>query len=215
MLSLKRNMLNLGDFEYIVSNSNSSISKIIRQRDGLRILYISQGCSNDFTLVKTRKYELTDSIDGDSCRIGAYYSTSYGLQGNIFYCVKKGKFFWRNIFYWSTFYNNIYYKIYEVGRKREGTYFCIYADDVLVAMIKKSIKTNRNSTYYEIFSERNVPKELLLVINLYIDLVRYYPDSRETNTYSTECKITTQKELQAKYDPDFIPRIKAMQGIVD
>ncbi len=214
MLQLKRHMLQFGNFEYLISDTHGSPAKIIRHRDGSGFYYSSQGCSNDFSLVMNRKYVSTESVDGDDRRIGGYYSTQSGHQGSVLYCSTTGRSFLKNFFYWAIEYNNVYYKVYEVGGKEEGRYFCFYAGDTLIAIIKKDPKIIHNSTNYEMYFEHYVPKEMLLVVSLFIDLTRYYPDVDRAKR-SSEYSITRIKELKEKYDPTFIPRIKAMEGIVD
>ena len=215
MLLFKRNMLKFGGFEYEIANTEGGIYKIIRQRDGTQFRYISHGFDNEFELVTNRRYIPTKSTDGDSRRICGRYNSRVGNQGNIFYCVKKDFCFLKNISYWSISYNEKYYKFYEVGRKNEGTFYCVYLEDVIVSMIKMNPKIVYNSTQYEIFSEKDIPLELVSIITLFIDLIRHYPESRKRHTISNECRITIQKELNEKYNCDFISKIKFLEGIND
>lgn len=214
MLQFKRNMLGFGDFMYSVYGTDGFDVKILRKREGTVFSYFSQGCFDDFRLDIKRKFVAFDSVDGDNCRLAANFSSVQGRQGTILYCMKKGFSLLKNYFYWTITYDNEYYKIFEVGRKSEGTFFCIYLDDWLVAMIRKDPVILGRSTQYEIYAEKGISKEMLLIINAYLDLTRYYPDPSKSPK-STERRITLQKELKEKYDPSFIPRIKTMEGIME
>ena len=56
----------------------------------------------------------------------------------------------------------------------------------------------------------------LSILTLYFDCIRY-PDHGEFTgeSYVDDSFLTTQKELNNKYDPEFIPMIKEMDGITD
>jgi hypothetical protein len=107
-------------------------------------------------------------------------------------------------------------KAYEIGLGAGQHYVCIYRADKLVAIIHKDDQVINFRDTYTIYFEDESLTEILCVFNLYFDCTRY-PDHGEIAGQHEEDGgyLTTQAELNAKYDPSFIPRIKALDGITD
>ena len=108
------------------------------------------------------------------------------------------------------------YTVFEVGLGKDQHYICVYRNDSTVAIIKKEdIKINYCDKYtiYALDSSELLP---MAVLTLYLDCTRY-PDHGEImdETQSDDSFLTIQKELNQKYDPTFIPKVKRLDGIVD
>lgn len=76
----------------------------------------------------------------------------------------------------------------------------------------KKTHTKKFESNYSIYAENCQDFEFLIVINAYWDISRYFISSSGEERHTLN---TWQKELKNKYDPEFIPRIKAMDGITD
>lgn len=108
------------------------------------------------------------------------------------------------------------YTVYEVGLGANQHFICVYCDNATVAIIQKEdIKINFCDKYtiYALDTSVLVP---MSVLTLYFDCIRY-PDHGEImdETRSDDSFLTTQKELNEKYDPTFISRVKRLDGIID
>lgn len=106
------------------------------------------------------------------------------------------------------------YTIFEVGLGADQHFICVYYDDTTVAIIKKQdIKINFCDKYtiFALDSSILVP---MSVLTLYFDCIRY-PDHGEImdQTRSDDSFLTTQRELNEKYDPTFIQKVKELDGI--
>ncbi|MEG2813596.1 MAG: hypothetical protein RSA79_03250 [Oscillospiraceae bacterium] len=103
---------------------------------------------------------------------------------------------------------------YNVGLGREKHFICFYENDILVAMIHKIDLTINFKDNYVIYAQDETLYEYLCVFNLYFDS-HTSADCSEYGEYSAveSNLLTIQEELTSKYDPDFIPRIKALDGV--
>ena len=169
--------------------------------------------------LKNTKIQLNiNSKFGNRIQEGAVYKELCGdfsldnRTGSIFYCGKKGSNFLNGIYFWSFVLNGEIYNTYEVGFGRKGIYLCVWKDDQLIAIISKKTHTKKFESNYSIYAENCQDFEFLIVINAYWDISRYFISSSGEEWHTLN---TWQKELKNKYDTEFIPRIKAMDGITD
>lgn len=108
------------------------------------------------------------------------------------------------------------YCIYEVGFGSKGLYLCFYRGDELLCIVEKELVTvNYRDRYKGYFAD----KALLPIVTtfmIYYDVVSY-GDFLDVAVFSRKKSVvnTFQKELKKKYDPNFVPRIKEMDGIID
>lgn len=118
-------------------------------------------------------------------------------------------------YYEFTFNDEVYYG-YEVGFGSKGLYLCIYKGDQLIAIVDKALRViNYKDSYtaYLLDEKWAVPVMTLVV---YYDIVAYGDLMQIALLSVKERRVNTiQKDLIAKYDPTFIPQIKAIEGIVD
>ena len=110
--------------------------------------------------------------------------------------------------------NGVPYYLYEVGFGYKGLFLRIYRGDELIAIAEINlVVTNFRDTYtiYAV-SVRDLPYMMPLL--LHYD-VTAHGDITQMAVASVKVTIrnTIQPDLIAKYDPEFIPRIKAMHGI--
>ena len=130
----------------------------------------------------------------------------------VYYCGKKGTNFLNGISFWTITYQGREYTFYEVGKGHKAIYLCIWENDNIVAISSKNTNCKKYGSEYDLYFENQaLPLEIVLSINLCWDLMRFWPDSDE----GSPTLNTWQKELKNKYDPDFIPRIKKLDGIAD
>ncbi len=103
------------------------------------------------------------------------------------------------------------FKVYEVGLGAGEHYFCVYRGEETTAIIHKADQKINYRDEYTIYALEPADLLALSVLNLYIDCI-LYPDHGEVcgEVVMDDSCITTQKELNDKYDPTFIPRIRAM-----
>ena len=106
--------------------------------------------------------------------------------------------------------------MYEVGLGRDGIWLCIYRDDVTVAQCQLHTKVVNYENKYTMYAVDDLPKSLLVMIMTLLDVQGWFLDKlpeidgaqdlskqahHNTNHYSLS---TMQKDLKAKYDPNFI-----------
>lgn len=150
-----------------------------------------------------------EPFENEKRSLSAYYFDSSGNRNNIFYCFKNNKNIFNNITFWRFFVSENEYELYEVGRGKQGTYYCVIANNNTKAIIVKKTKVKFSKTGYELYCENDFPIELLIAINLFIDLTKY----KTTELYTNQTLHTLQKDLKNKYDSTFISKIKNQDGI--
>lgn len=140
-----------------------------------------------------------------ACRIG-------NEIWKIYYCGKKGSNFLNGIYFWTFEMSNQIIEAYEVGFGRKGIYLCLWSDNTLIAIISKKLHNKNFESSYQIFAQSADIMALMIIAASFWDITRYFvtTSSEEWHTLNT-----WQKELKNKYDPAFIPRIKAMENISD
>ena len=132
------------------------------------------------------------------------------------YVSKKGQGLFGRYAYWSVVYQEHTYDLYEVGLGRDGSYLCIYQDDVTVAQCQLHTKVVNYENEYTMYAVDDLSKSLLVMIMTLWDVQGWFLDKlpeidgaqdlskkahHNTNQYSVS---TLQKDLKAKYDPNFI-----------
>ena len=103
---------------------------------------------------------------------------------------------------------------YEAGMGAGAHYWCIYRDDrELAAMIHMSDGAVNYCNHYTLYLEDEALYPAVCLLALFIDCTQY-PDIGEVSGLSVQGQstVTLQKELLAKYDPDFIPRVMRRDG---
>ena len=113
--------------------------------------------------------------------------------------------------YYQFMFNNKSYKVYEVGLGDDQHYYCVYHNDVTVAIIHKLDLTIDYLDRYTIFAEYPADMEALCALTMYIDVAEYSDYNEYTgHLRENEATITTDPDLNKMYDPTFIPRIIEM-----
>ena len=124
---------------------------------------------------------------------------------------KKLGFLKSYAYYEFTFNNEVYYG-YEVGFGFKGLYLCIYKGEQLIAVVDKTVTVVNFKDCYTAYMLDEQYAKLVVLFVVYYDVI-VYGDPREIALLSVQQRTvnTIQKELIAKYDPDFIAKIKAME----
>ena len=136
-----------------------------------------------------------------------------GKLGHILGKTRKTGFL-KGYAYYEIVFGDEIYEGYEVGFGHKGLYLCVYKNDRLIAIIDKKLVTINFKDAYTVYMEDATCTLPILAFLTYYD-VTVYGDLMDVAVLSAKERIvvTPQKELIAKYDPNFIPRIKAMEGI--
>ena len=99
------------------------------------------------------------------------------------------------------------YRMYVVGLGKAGYAFPIYCGETQVALIEKGCEVRNNLDEYELFCMDgfDLPGVML---GLYLDTMMF-ANRGEVSTHSVKksVTITTNKEIKAKYDPQFKDRM--------
>lgn len=148
-------------------------------------------------------------------RLSFKFLSNNALVGNVVGKTKKVGFLKSYPYYEMTFNNETYYG-YEVGFGSQGLFLCIYKGDELIAIVDKKLRViNYKDSYTAYIKDESYAIVTVLLVTYY-DVITY-GDLLQIALFSlSEKRVNTfQKDLIAKYDPDFIPRIKTQDGIVD
>lgn len=142
--------------------------------------------------------QVTDFII-NGLRIGYVYPSLIPKKKILFFSIGYG--------YFEYCFNNQIYQIYEVGLGDDQHYFCVYQNNTTVAIIHKKDMVVNFKDMYTIYALDEVDIVAMCTLTLYFDCIMS-PDFNEYG-YSrvNEACITTQKELNEKYDDTFIAKI--------
>ena len=105
------------------------------------------------------------------------------------------------------------YLVYEVGLGPDQHYYCFYDGDRTAAILHKPDRVINYMDHYIGYLESNEQLLAVMLFCLFLESGGNYQNGDLGNSdYSTET-VTKQKELIAKYDPLFIPRILAQEAL--
>lgn len=129
---------------------------------------------------------------------------------------KKILFFSVGYSYFEFNFNGMSFQTYEIGLGAEQHYFCVHHNGQTVAIIHKNDRKVHYQDRYVIYALSDDMLLPMSVLLLYLDCT-LYPDAGETmgGQYMNEEYISTDADLNAKFDPGFIPRVKALRGITE
>ncbi len=198
----KRIDTGLNKFHYEMSDRNTIFATVSRDWDGDVFLYTCKDFKNEFSIALRRKYHDTKQKDISAlicadCQIG-------NINIPVLHCIKKGKNIFNNEYYWEITYENQTYKCYEIGRGKEGTFYCIHRNEVTVAMLAKDPISLHGENHYDCYAYDDIPIEVLTAFNIYFDVHKYSYGGR----YENKTLHTWQKWAKSKFDPDFIETIR-------
>lgn len=136
--------------------------------------------------------------------------------GSIAGRTQKGKKLFGGYPYYEYIENGETYQVYEVGFGMKGLYLCFYKNDSLFCIVEKELTTVNFKDKYKCYMADDSHLSVVAAFVIYYDTVSY-GDILDMAVYSRKKAVvnTYQKELKARFDPDFIPRIKAMEGMTD
>lgn len=157
----------------------------------------------------THLYQFGNTIDcGDVNKTANAKIFINGVETTVYYCQKRGSNLFNGIYYSEAVIDNDLYQIYEVGVSRKQHYFCIWKNGELIAVADHKFRRKPVGSIYVLYSSNCIDATAAVMLLVYSDLVSHRNDSTELPGL-----ITWQKELKNKFNPDFIPRIKAQDGI--
>jgi hypothetical protein len=116
--------------------------------------------------------------------------------------------------YYQVDYREKAYEAYAVGLGKDGIFLCLYRDGRVLSVTEKDLIVHNYQDTYTLYLDREEDFPLTALAVLYYDLT-CYGDLMELSVRSVKkySLHTVQKELLAKYDPDFIPRIRKRDGM--
>lgn len=118
--------------------------------------------------------------------------------------------------YYGLAFNDMNFQIFEVGLGGDQHYLCFYKDDKLISIVHKHMRVINNLDTFTAYLEDEEYLSAVCIFTLYLDELDYY-NSNEVVVHkeSNEEYISSNEELNKKFDPTFIPRIKAKMGMID
>lgn len=134
----------------------------------------------------------------------------------IDYVSKKGQGLFGRYAYWNFIYQNHAYDLYEVGLGKDGIWLCIYQDGLTIAQCQLHTTVVNYENEYTMYAQDDISKELLVMIMTLWDVQGWFLDkikdvegakdlTKKANHNKTRYSLSTvQKELKARYNPDFI-----------
>lgn len=154
-----------------------------------------------------------DSSVGDSLKERMSFKLfENGTRIGTFVGATKGRFF-SGYTYYELEYHGRTYALYAVGLGTKGLCLCLYEGDRLLAEAEKDMVVKNHQDTYTLYLESLADFPLLSAALLYYDVISY-GDFMDLTVHSVKrtVAVTRNKELLAKYDPDFIAQIRAMDG---
>lgn len=198
--------------EYVAQDIKTKticIAKVPFQKIGLDIFFKFDDITNRMYFNNRDTTYGTSAEDRMKFRI---FDSEDALIGESKMVPIKGHGFLQS--YWRLELNldGVKYTLYEVGFGHDGLYLCIYKEDKeLVAIVDKQLRVIDFQDKYTVYSDSEEHSKYIMYLVLHYDITKY-GDVGQRAMHSDKKKIvnTISKEAKAKYDPDFIPRIKAM-----
>jgi len=164
--------------------------------------------------------KFTNRLDGNKRFVHDIFSNDNLIGGIYKYLIVQKKFLFIQVGYdyFGLVINGISFQIFEIGLGGDRHYLCFYKDNKLISVVHKHMKVINNLDKYTAYLDEEIEEYqvAVCVFTLFLDQLDYY-NSNEVVMHkeSNEEYISINKELNAKYDPTFIPRIKVMDGVVD
>ena len=96
----------------------------------------------------------------------------------------------------------------------EKHYVCVYnSSDQLISIIHKHDMVRNYKDSYTIYLLEKTYAEIAMLVALYFDCVRYPDHGEITGADRTDDSfLTVQKELNDKFDPLFIEKVKSLEN---
>ena len=116
-------------------------------------------------------------------------------------CYEQFKKPWSYTYYELTA-DNHHYRIYDSNHGRNGRFFCIYLDDILVAIAVFDYHGRSAGATYTVYSEDDIDTRILAVLLMYNDIMLVIQDSSQCPPIAI-----IPKPLKEKYNPDFLNKI--------
>lgn len=101
------------------------------------------------------------------------------------------------------------YTVYEVGLGADKHFYCFYVGEETVAIIHKPDQVKNYLDRYDCYLASEDHFLAVGLFCLFLEAGQYYDVACSGNKEDNTATITLQKELQAKYDPSFIPKVLA------
>lgn len=138
------------------------------------------------------------------------------VVGSIVGKTQKVKGFLQSYPYRIMSFQDANYYLYEVGFGNDGLYLCIYKEDQLIATAEKDLKVINFQDHYTIYALNEEDLKIIMPLIMHYDITAH-GDMMEIAVRSVKKKKvnTIQKELIAKYDSEFIAKVKALEEKID
>lgn len=101
------------------------------------------------------------------------------------------------------------YAVYEVGLGADKHFYCFYAGEETVAIVHKPDQVKNHLDRYGCYLSSEDHFLAVGLFCLFLEAGQYYNMRASGNEENNTETITLQKELRAKYDQSFIPKVLA------
>lgn len=108
-----------------------------------------------------------------------------------------------------------FFTVYESGLGFNQHFYSLYRDGGVTAVIHKPDRVENFLDTYLCYLEDDSLFTVVCLYCLFLECAQYFDVDSFDNGINDTQTITAQQELKDKYDPSFIPRIKAKHGITD
>lgn len=108
------------------------------------------------------------------------------------------------------------FQMYDIGLGANQHYVSICNEDRTVAVIHKDDRVINYLNTHTVYAENNNAMNVALICAMYLESTVFCDRSAGLGNGINDCPYySAQKELRAKYDSTFIPRIKTMDGMLE
>lgn len=111
------------------------------------------------------------------------------------------------------------YYAYDIAKGRKGHTLFIYEDEKAVAAITHPRTIVNYKDEYELYIDEScIDPKMVILLCIFWDVMEFESGDAQFAsgpTIRTRIDWTIPKEIRERYDPEFIKRIKAMDGLVD
>ena len=109
-------------------------------------------------------------------------------------------------------YKGVIYECYEVGLGKDGWFFCFYKNGELVAIVERSLESINYLDEYTCYLSYREDYPAIIAYMIQQECIGEENGYMESGFNAKQLMLnTTNKEVLAKYDPTFIPKIKELE----
>lgn len=202
-------------FESLISVKGSIIGKLAYQKRKKLLLYQIYTVANTFYYGINVDMKFQKGFDVGN--INLIPMGNFGVRnenGMIYYSREKNRKLTDQAIFDRYKFSDREYDAYEVCFYGKGTYYCVYSENCLVAVISKYGNIHKTKAVYDIFAEDGFDRDILLLFTTYWDM-KYcinIPINEENDWYYRHVTISSDY-LKSKFDPSFVKSISEQENL--